>query len=165
MEAISARPAENYPLVEGISVNAVNLGEQLVTDDGFKLTVMGEILAEMETKDLFVLIDTVDLSNVNNIRMISKDGLMIKFGQADKIPEKMKWIKNRLPELAKEGKSSGVLDVSAGSFATYRLEDADVQAASLTTDTPTSPEQPVPSDAPQETEALQEEQVTAESGA
>ena len=65
------------------------------------------------------LISEIDLSNPNSIKLISKCGISIKLGQLDRLEEKMKWINAMLPELNKQGKTSGSLDVSTANSAYY----------------------------------------------
>lgn len=123
LEMMDAPPEQQYPVVSGITINSVNLGKPVDTEDTFKISVLSDILAEIEAKDLYSTISTIDLSDINNIRMQSYDGMMIKFGQSDKIADKMKWIKKMLPKLAADGNTSGVYDVTSGTSGTYRMTD------------------------------------------
>lgn len=125
LEAINDPDGTSIPVVEGISVSSVEIGSPIQTEDEFKIAVMQEILQELNARGLFDIIVSVDLSNINNIQLTSSNGLRIRFGQAEKTPEKVKWIANRLPALEREGQADGILDVSAGSFATYTIMDRD----------------------------------------
>jgi len=123
LEILSVLPEQHYPVVSGIAVTSVNLGQPVVTEDSFKLSVLSEIIIEMEKRELTPLIATIDMSDINNITMKSVSGLLIKFGQADKVADKMKWVKNRLPAHERDGKTDGALDVSSGNFVTYQLDE------------------------------------------
>lgn len=123
LETVSDPFAYDMPIVTGITVNSIEIGSPIVTEDEFKIAVMQEILQELNARDLFGMIESVDLSNVNNIILTSSNGLPIRFGQAEKVQDKVKWIANRLPALEREGQAEGTLDVSAGSFATYTMID------------------------------------------
>lgn len=123
LETVADPESLETPVVEGISVSGAQIGASVATEDEFKIAVMQEILQELKTRGLFDLIVSVDLSNINNIQLTSENGLRIRFGQAEKTPDKVKWIANRLPALEREGQSDGILDVSAGSFATYTMID------------------------------------------
>ncbi|MBD5560900.1 MAG: FtsQ-type POTRA domain-containing protein [Clostridia bacterium] len=125
LEITESDESVECPLVEGISVTDPQVGSEIVTEDAFKIAIMQEILLDLDSRSLFPLIAVVDLSNINNIRMESRDGLAIRIGQAERIGDKIKWIQNRLPALAREGESDGLLDVSSGSFATYTMYDED----------------------------------------
>ena len=123
LEITETNTVPECPVVEGISVDNPEIGALLETQDAFKISVMQEILQDLDQRDLFALIAVVDLTNINNITMESRDGLEIRLGQAERIGDKIKWVQNRLPALAREGQSDGLLDVSSGSFATYTMYD------------------------------------------
>lgn len=124
LEIIDELPENRkYPIVQGFAVGSVSLGRTIGTDDTFKITVMSEILTALENRQITDSIFSIDLSDINNIRMQTPDNLSIKFGQADKIVDKIKWIDRMLPTLKRDGRTTGVLDVSAGTFATYKKDD------------------------------------------
>lgn len=129
LEILDEQPEQQYPVVSGITINSVNLGKIIDTEDTFKISVLSDLLKEMETKELFATISTIDLSDINNIKMQSYDGMTIKFGQSDKISDKMKWIKKMLPKLASDGNTSGIYDVTSGTSGTYRMTDTAAQTA------------------------------------
>lgn len=111
----------NYPLIQGIAIDAVNLGKQIGVSDDFKISVATSILDELKNAEILNMVTTIDLTDVNVIIMYTNSGPVITFGQSDLVSEKVKWIKKILPSLVSEGKTTGTLDVSAGTFATYRL--------------------------------------------
>ena len=150
LEILGEKPQEQYPLVSGVAVDAVNLGKTVETQDSFKISVLTDILKEMESKELFSKISTVDLSNINNIKMQSYEGMEIHFGQSDKIPEKMKLIKRMLPKLAADGNTSGIFDVSSGSSSTYRMGDGTTVVDTGAQDDPGGSQEPQQGDAPED---------------
>lgn len=121
LETVMDPSSLGIPIVQGISMGDVEIGSAIRTEDEFKLSVMLEVLQELKARRLFELIKSVDLSNINNIQLTSAAGLPIRFGQAEKVADKVKWIANRLPALERDGQSGGILDVSAGSFASYTI--------------------------------------------
>ncbi|MEA4852814.1 MAG: FtsQ-type POTRA domain-containing protein [Christensenella sp.] len=123
LEILNEKPEVQYPVVTGIAADSVSLGKPIDTQDSFKISVLSDLLAELESKELFSKIASIDLSNINSIQMKSYEGMDIRFGQSDKIPEKMKLIKRMLPKLAADGNTSGIFDVSSGTSATYRMSD------------------------------------------
>lgn len=121
MEIHSEQPAGNYPLVSGFAIDAVNLGKQISTQDGFKVTVYNELITALNDKQIKDQIATIDMTDINNIKLTTRDGLSIKFGQSDKIVDKVKIIKKMIPKL----NASGDLDVSTGISATYKLNETE----------------------------------------
>lgn len=137
-----------YPVVQGFAVGSVSLGRTIGTDDTFKITVMSEILTALENRQITDSIYSIDLSDINNIKMQTPDNLSIKFGQADKIVDKIKWIDRMLPTLKRDGRTSGVLDVSAGTFATYKKDEENEIGGNYT-----APPEPAVSDSPETPES------------
>ena len=124
LEMLAEPPAGTYPTVTGFAIDAVNLGKQISTQDSFKLTVYTELINALEEKEIKDLIETVDLTDINNIKMKTRDGLEIKFGQSDKVTDKVKMIKRMIPKLAASGgNTTGILDVTMGISATYQLTE------------------------------------------
>ena len=115
--------AGSYPALQGIAVDAVNLGKQLGASDTFKISVATSILDELKSAEIMNMVTSIDLTDVNVITMNTAGGPSVLFGQSDMVPEKVVWIKKILPSLISEGKTAGTLDVSAGTFATFRLPE------------------------------------------
>ena len=136
LEMLSELPAEQYPVVTGFSIEAVNLGEQLSTQDSFKVNVYSEILTALQERELAEQIETIDLTDINNIKMRTREGLDIKFGQADKVADKVKMIKRMIPKLAASGDITGTLDVTLGISATYQLNGDEAAVPSEDTTQP-----------------------------
>lgn len=144
LEVLDSTDSPECPVVEGITVTDPKIGQDITTDDAFKISIMQEILQNLDNRDLFALIAVVDLTNINNIRLVSRDGLAIRIGQAERIADKIKWVQNRLPALAREGQSAGLLDVSSGSFATYTMYDENQHAQATSGPSPSASGSPAP---------------------
>ena len=124
LEMVTTVPEDGaYPVVEGITLSAASLGRQVTTEDAFKISVMGEILTALENRKMSETLSVIDLSDINNIRMKASSGLDIKFGQADRIADKVKWIDTLLPRYA--GRTDGLIDVSV-KFPIFELYDDSV---------------------------------------
>ena len=134
----AAAEAANFPELQGVAPEALNLGKQIQTADTFKVTVATDILDALKNLDALGMISVIDLTDINNIRLVTKEGPDVLFGQSDQPEEKVRWMKRILPSLIEGGNTMGELDVSAGTFATYRGDgDTGVQGG----DTPgTQPE-------------------------
>ncbi len=161
-------PEESYPVSEGFNINAVTLGKPLATEDTFKVSVLTDIVEELYNKEITDRVVNIDLADINSIKMKTNEGLNIKFGQSDKISDKIKWIKKMIVQLAKEGKKGGSLDVSSGSMATYKPPEGvgsnteepnptgqDPALDDITNNTQESGEEPTGSSKPKEDEVSQ----------
>ena len=109
----------DYPVISGFNVTAFDLGAKIKSDDSYKLSVMSKILSGLSTYDLSKVIAEIDLSNINSIKLTSREGMNVKFGQSDRISDKLQWVSEVMKVLKKEGKATGTIDVTASEFATY----------------------------------------------
>ncbi len=115
--------SENYPQLQGISPDALNLGKQIQAADDFKISVATSILDELKAQDALSMISVIDLTDINNIRFKTHGGPDVLFGQSDQPEEKIRWMAKILPSLIGQGNTQGIVDVTAGSFATFRMEE------------------------------------------
>ncbi|HBU12460.1 MAG TPA: hypothetical protein DEB31_06955 [Clostridiales bacterium] len=115
LEIYPSLPEGNvYPVVTGFSISAATLGRQIETEDTFKITVYGELVTAINDKKMNELIAEIDLSDINSIKMTARNGLAVRFGQADHIADKISAIGTMLPRLERENRTTGELDVSSG---------------------------------------------------
>jgi hypothetical protein len=112
----------NYPELQGISPDALNLGKPIQTADSFKITVATSILDELKAQSALAMISVIDLTDINNIRFKTRGGPDVLFGQSDQSQSKIRWMIRILPSLIQEGNTQGIVDVTAGTFATYRQD-------------------------------------------
>lgn len=108
------------PHISGVSVEAVNPGRQIGCADEYKVSVTTEILKSLSVQGVLDDLSDIDLTDLNDIRMQTDQGIDIAFGQAERYDEKTKWIKKVYPTLLKDGVTAGTLDVSVPDMATYR---------------------------------------------
>jgi len=109
----------DYPVISGFNVTSFDLGAKLKSDDSYKLSIMSKILSGLPTYKLSKVIAEIDLSNINSIELLSREGMVIKFGQSDRIEDKLQWISEVMNVLKKEKKVTGTIDVTTSEFATY----------------------------------------------
>ncbi len=117
LEILPAQASDQYPLVEGFILTSANLGKQVSTEDAFKISVYTDLLNALKEKDMIAQIALIDLTDVNSIKLKTREGLTVKFGQAEKFVDKVKWIKRTIPKLTETDRTSGTLDVSSGAQA------------------------------------------------
>lgn len=148
LDIFTALPEEVYPVVNGFSISGAALGKQITTEDTFKITVFGEIITAMENRKMLKTISEIDLSDINSIKMTAANGTSIKFGQADHITDKIKWIDNMLPRLESGNTTAGVLDVSSGAFPIYKKDPSEMPSASPAPDSSAVPTDGIDGEAP-----------------
>ncbi|MBP3941384.1 MAG: FtsQ-type POTRA domain-containing protein [Christensenellaceae bacterium] len=114
----------DVPVVNGVGVTSIELGYQLRSDDAYKLSVMQHILYELSLNNLTERTNMVELSDINDIVLHMKSGMLIEYGQGDRINEKTAWAKAILDTLTEEGIKKGTVDVSTENSAIYREPQA-----------------------------------------
>ncbi len=108
-----------YPEITGISIKTAELGKQVSTDDTAKIPALAAILDELDNQDDTGMVTQINLADINNILFKTQGGPDVLFGQPGGEAAKINWMVKLLPGLISEGKTDGLLDVSAGTFATY----------------------------------------------
>lgn len=121
LTVLSDKPAGSaeYPQIEGIAVRTIEPGRQVLTEERVKLAAATAILDELSARNALGTVLRIDLTDTNSIRFETKNGPLVLFGQPGSEPEKIAWMVRLLPELISQGKTDGVLDISAGNTATY----------------------------------------------
>lgn len=108
-----------YPVIAGVSLHTADVGKQIDTADAAKIPAATAILDELKNQEATGLVTQINLTDINGIVLKTNDGPDVLFGQAGSEAAKVAWIKKLLPDLITQGKKDGILDVSAGTFATY----------------------------------------------
>lgn len=111
-----------YPIVSGFAVSGFSVGQLIVKEDDFRRSVMENIYNTLEDFTIKREIAELDLANINSIKLITKSGLIIKLGQADKIYEKLQFATAVYDDLASSGIERGTIDVSTGDSGVYSPE-------------------------------------------
>lgn len=119
LKAKDSADAGKYPVIAGISMKKADIGKQINTPDAAKIPAATAILDELKKQDVTDLITQISLKDINNILFKTKNGPDVLFGQPGNEAAKIAWVKKLLPDLISQGKSTGVLDVTPGTFATY----------------------------------------------
>lgn len=120
LDIIKSADKNKYPLVNGLKVSSYKVGQRLQTSDPYQLIYLCSALDSLYTQKLDGFIAEINVENPENIYFVSQYGLRIIIGQAVDIPKKIIWIKQILPQLSAKDKTKGILDVSAGTSASYK---------------------------------------------
>ena len=59
------------------------------------------------------------MSDVENLRIITRTGIRVELGDAENMGNKIAWMKGAVADLERRGESGGTLDVRSGSKADY----------------------------------------------
>jgi len=109
----------NLILVSGMNVTISSQGRILEAEASYQIRDMRLLLAAIRDIGAEGMISELNVSDQDNLYLVSQSGIQILLGSSDRIEEKMAWAKAVLSVLTQEGIMRGVLDVSTGTNAVY----------------------------------------------
>ncbi|MGI6004231.1 MAG: cell division protein FtsQ/DivIB [Christensenellales bacterium] len=110
---------ENMTSIGGWTVEDAVLGEKIQTTQELQLSTFSQAMREIVKQRFLPEVKSLDLSALSQIQMELHNGMQVKMGTTDRIERKVAWMSQMVPELIAEGYSGGLLDVSAGTTASY----------------------------------------------
>ncbi len=119
LDIVSTMP-ENRPLVSGLNISEMVVGRNIGAEDDFRTITMHNLYTELSDFTILREIAEIDLFNVNSIKLITKNSIVIRIGQADKLRDKLRWATAIYDDLIGSGISQGTIDVSSGEFGTFK---------------------------------------------
>lgn len=107
------------PEILGMQVLTVTMGEPLVVSDPLQIEALADVMQALDTYQFGSWFTTIDVANPVAIQLGTSYGITVNIGTCEDMEEKLAWTQTALPQLVKEGKNSGRLDVSSGKSASY----------------------------------------------
>lgn len=121
-------PEGDYPLVTGMVVRTANQAEKIEVDDKLQLAALEAICAAFSTRSDSAQDDTyaplyyitqIQLSDVDNLRLYTKNGYTVELGNAENMDRKALWVEQMVPMFIEKGYTGGTLDVAGSNSATF----------------------------------------------
>lgn len=109
----------DYIEVNGLNIQGFVFGEELLTDDEYRLNALKRVLEQVKAMGLENDISEISVTDTNDIRMISDGGLSIRLGQAVEVDKKLRWIKTEQFEQIETQNIPGELDLSVHTQAVF----------------------------------------------
>ena len=106
-------------LIKGLEGFKAIPGETLETATPYQFDALTAILKDVKYKELSEAIAMMDMSDMNDIKMRTKVGFIVEFGQAENVTDKIVWINKAIKELTDNNIRTGTINVVAGNSATY----------------------------------------------
>lgn len=106
-------------LVSGLDIHNCRVGTTLGLNDSQQMLTFTEILIELKVMSGLERMKELDLSNMDNLFMVSRDGFTVRLGPADSLHARLRSMLITLEHLRQEGYSGGTLDVSTPLNPTY----------------------------------------------
>ena len=111
-------PDKRVPYVTGIKAAYYAPGRQLDIADG-RCLAMKAVLEAAKAQGATAYISELDVSNIADMRVISRTGMSVLLGDAKDMSAKIAWMAGALADLEARGETTGQLDVSSGDKADY----------------------------------------------
>lgn len=111
------------PLITGLRVSNINVGQQLLVRSPKQLEAYRVILEELQLQMYQSQISEINLSNPENIYLITVEGITVRLGNASYMQAKIGAVRTDMAYLRQLGKTSGILDVTTPEDAKYMPEN------------------------------------------
>lgn len=98
------------PVIEGVHINDFTIGSYIDIEDKHKEEVLFELLGEINANNVSDSIYCIDITDTNNIYLILKNSITVKFGNFENLRYKTAYLKTVLGEL--KDATGGTLDIS-----------------------------------------------------
>jgi len=112
-------PEEGLVVLTGMKVNKAVVGRTIEPEDARQLALYEEILYELESKGMLEGISELNVSDLDNLYLVSVDGYSIHLGSAEQIGAKLISYTAVREALIGMGKYGGTIDVSSPVYPTY----------------------------------------------
>ena len=111
-------PEESIPYVTGLKPSGYQLGRRLDATDG-RVDCMKAVVEAARARGATAYISEINLSDTNDLRLITRTGMTVLLGDSRNMENKMIWMAGALADLEARGETTGRLDVASGSKADY----------------------------------------------
>ncbi len=118
-ESLDTEAETNLLLVSGLNIHNCRVGAALDLNNTAQLLTMTEIMIELKVMSGLQQMKELDLSNMDNLFMVSRDGFTVRLGPADSLHARLRAMLLTMDKLRQDGYSGGTVDVSVPKTPTY----------------------------------------------
>ncbi|MEA4899396.1 MAG: FtsQ-type POTRA domain-containing protein [Christensenellaceae bacterium] len=119
IEVLRSLPEGALPVVTGLSATGYQPGRQVRSSVPTQVDAMASVLGAARSQGLTELISELNVSDLDNLYLMTRAGMMVKLGDAASMDAKLMWMQSALNSLTAEGASSGTINVASGKDAIY----------------------------------------------
>lgn len=109
----------NLVSVEGMDIKSCRVGESITLHSTSQLKVYTELMVELKVMSALSMIEELDLTNMENLFLVSRDGYSIRLGDATHLHEKLRAMIMTMDRLKRDGHKGGTIDVCSPVNPTY----------------------------------------------
>lgn len=118
-ESLDTNAETDLLLVSGLDIHNCRVGATLGLNNSKQMLTLTEILIELKVMSGLNQMKELNLSNMDNLFMVSRDGFTVRLGPADSLHARLRSMLITLEHLRQEGYTGGTLDVSTPVNPTY----------------------------------------------
>ena len=118
-ESLDTETDTGLVVVDGMNIHDCRVGSTIGLNDASQMKTFTEILVELKVMSGLHQVKELDLSNMDNLYIESRDGFTVRLGTAEGIHAKLRSMLLTLNHLRQEGYTDGTVDVSAPVNPTY----------------------------------------------
>ena len=110
--------------VEGLDIRQCEVGKQLILGSSRQMDVYTSVLLELKVMGAMDQIRELDLTDMDNLFLVSTDGYSVRLGASENIHAKLRSMLLTLDNLRQNGYGPGTVDVSTPVNPTYIPEES-----------------------------------------
>lgn len=118
-ESLDTEGQNSLLLVNGLDIHNCRVGSALGLNNDTQLLTMTEIMIELKVMSGLEQMKELDLSNMDNLFMVSRDGFTVRLGPANSLHARIRAMLLTMDRLRLDGYSGGTIDVSTPKYPTY----------------------------------------------
>ena len=119
-------PAGQYPLITGIETEPPVTGKKLKAVDTTQFAALCDLLTALDKGGATGDIADINLSDSQNLKLMTQEGLAIVLGKPTDLERKVQWIASSVPELRDQGYTTGTLYITGTGDPVYSKETEQV---------------------------------------
>jgi cell division septal protein FtsQ len=120
LESMNQMPGRDFITVTGMEVNDRRMGQRIGSTKQGQVKALEAVLAAISSRGLSdELIHELNIEDLNDIYLVAETGVQVKLGSSDNISKKILWFETVHAQLAVNGVTGGLLDVSSGNRGIY----------------------------------------------
>ncbi len=118
VELTEDAPDTDLLFLSGVEVLDCGMGRGIEAADG-RAALCREIIAAMDALHAQIYVSEVDLSDAQDLRLITRGGILVELGDAENLGEKLALMKAAVADLEAEGAAGGILRLNGAGRADY----------------------------------------------
>lgn len=111
-------PENSGVYVTGLNFTNYRIGAQVALSQA-QMQAFHNVLEALRSQQAAELVSDVNMSDVNDLRITTRTGILVKLGDADNMDTKILWMRSAVLDLESRQETKGTLDVSSGTKADY----------------------------------------------